>query len=159
MDVFQDLTSKNNVGELLLTILFVIYLVMGYETPPALAHLIDNPVGKVVVGMLAIFLFMSVNPVLGILGFIVAYQLISLSSAGMSYNGGMGALKQYLPTEQKKYTALTNYNQFPYTLEQEIVKKMAPINTTNPMSSNKYSFNAVLDDLHDAAPINYTGVV
>jgi hypothetical protein len=51
------------------------------------------------------------------------------------------------------------YNQFPYTLEQEVVKKMAPLNKADTSGSNTYSFNPVLDDLHDAAPVNYTGVI
>ena len=53
---------------------------------------------------------------------------------------------------------MTKNNQFPYTLEQEIVKKMAPVNKNNSTSSS-YSFKPILDDLHDAAPLDYKGVI
>ena len=49
-------------------------------------------------------------------------------------------------------------NQFPYTLEQEVVKKMAPIRDTGYTNSES-TFSPILDDTYDAAPINYTGVI
>jgi hypothetical protein len=155
MDNFQDLFKKKNMGELLLAILFIIYLIMGYKTPSVLANVIDTTYGKVVVVLVALLLFANSNPVLGVLGFFVAYNLITNSEM----TTGTYGLNNYLPTETKKYSALTMYNQFPYTLEQEIVKKMAPINKSDSSGSNTYSFNPVLDDLHDAAPVNYTGVI
>jgi hypothetical protein len=47
-------------------------------------------------------------------------------------------------------------NQFPYTLEQEVVKKMAPAKESYDYTPS--SFSPVLDDTYDAAPIDYTGV-
>ena len=49
-------------------------------------------------------------------------------------------------------------NQFPYTLEQEVVKKMAPIKQTEDTQTPS-TFSPILDNLYDAAPIGYTGVV
>lgn len=155
MDNFQDLFKKRNIGELLLSILFIIYLIMGYKTPSVLAHVVDTIYGKAAVVLIALILFANSNIILGVLGFLVAYNLITKSEI---VTGSYG-LNNYLPTEKKKYSALTSYNQFPYTLEQEIVKKMAPINKSDTSGSNTYSFNPVLDDLHDAAPVNYTGVI
>jgi len=155
MDSFQNSFKKKNMGELLLGILFIIYLIMGYKTPTFLANVVDNIYGKVVVILAALLLFANTNPILGVLGFFVAYMLITNSE---KVTGTFG-LNNYLPTEKKKYTALTKYNQFPYTLEQEVVKKMAPLNKADTSGSNTYTFNPVLDDLHDAAPVNYTGVV
>jgi hypothetical protein len=155
MDSFQDLFKKKNMGELLLGILFIVYLIMGYKTPTVLANVIDTTYGKVIVVLVALLLFANSNPILGVLGFFVAYNLISKSEVAT----GTFGLNNYMPTEEKKYTALTMYNQFPYTLEQEVVKKMAPLNKADSSGSNTYSFNPVLDDLHDAAPVNYTGVI
>jgi hypothetical protein len=57
-----------------------------------------------------------------------------------------------MPTEEKKASQLTAYNQFPYTLEQEVVKKMAPI--VQPVSSlTKPSYKPLLDNLYDASPL------
>jgi len=155
MDSFQDLFKKKNIGELLLGVLFIVYLIMGYKTPIALANIIDTTYGKVIVVIVALLLFSNCNPILGVLGFFVAYNLISKSEVATGTYG----LNNYMPTEEKKYSALTMYNKFPYTLEQEVVKKMAPLNKYDTSGSNTYSFNPVLDDLHDAAPVNYTGVI
>jgi hypothetical protein len=111
---------------------------------------VDTLYGKVLVVLVALVLFLKTNPILGILGFFVAYQLLGSS---MVVTGTYG-LEQYMPTEKKKYTEMTEYNQFPYTLEQEIVKKMAPINRTGYSSSHVYSFHPVLDDLHNASSVH-----
>uniref|UniRef100_A0A6C0HCU7 Uncharacterized protein n=1 Tax=viral metagenome TaxID=1070528 RepID=A0A6C0HCU7_9ZZZZ len=155
MDSFQDLFKKKNIGEMLLGVLFIVYLIMGYKTPSSLASVIDTTYGKVIVVLVALLLFANCNPILGVLGFFVAYNLISKSEVVTGTYG----LNNYMPTEEKKYSALTMYNQFPYTLEQEVVKKMAPLNKADTSGANTYSFNPVLDDLHDAAPVNYTGVI
>jgi hypothetical protein len=155
MDSFQDLFKKKNIGEMLLGVLFIVYLIMGYKTPSLLASVIDTTYGKVIVVLVALLLFANCNPILGVLGFFVAYNLISKSEVVTGTYG----LNNYMPTEEKKYSALTMYNQFPYTLEQEVVKKMAPLNKADTSGANTYSFNPVLDDLHDAAPVNYSGVI
>ena len=99
-------------------------------------------------------MFAHSNPIVGILGIIVAYELIKRSSV----TTGSAALEHYYPTEQKKWSPFSPIHQFPYTLEQEIVKKMAPIR--HPATkNNRPNFKPVLDDLHDAAPINYQGVI
>ena len=152
MDNFKDLFKKQHMGQVILLILFIIYLIMGYKTPDSLANLIDNVYGKVFVIVIALLLFSTSNPILGIVGFIVAYELIRRSVV----KTGTYALNNYMPTEKKKASNLTAFNQFPYTLEQEIVKKMAPIEKT--VSSNS-TYAPILDDLHDAAPIDYNGVV
>jgi hypothetical protein len=147
--------NKINIGEFLLGILFLIYLLTVDRTPPALAKMVDHVYGKAVVILIALLLFVSVNPVLGVLGFVVAVSLIKNSQftgTGLSPN-----LAKYVPTEKKKFTKLTEYNQFPYTLEQEVVSQMAPLNSSD--SSATYEFNPVLDDQHDAAPLNYNGVI
>jgi hypothetical protein len=155
MDNFKDLFQKQKSGEVLLTILFIVYILMGYKVPEAVASLVDSVVGKAVVVIAAIALFTYSNPVLGILGFYIAFDLIKRSSEST----GTYALQKYVPTEEKKECELTLYNQFPYTLEQEIVKKMAPLNSTDVPSDEHFSFGPVLDNLHEAAPIGYTGVI
>ena len=154
MDSFSDLFKKENMGQVVLCILFIIYLIMGYKMPDSVAGLVDTIYGKVLVAVIALVLFSFANPILGVLGFLVAFELIRRSSMAT----GTYALDHYVPTEVKKETQLNAMNQFPYTLEQEVVKKMAPIRETGE-SSTQSSFHPVLDDTYDAAPINYTGVI
>ena len=146
--------NKENMGQVLLGILFILYLMMGYKLPSFLSEAIDTLYGKITVVVIFLLLFSFVNPVLGVLGFIVAYELIRRSSVSTGTYG----LTHYVPTEQKKSEQINAMNQFPYTLEQEVVKKMAPSrDMTEPKTD--FTFLPVLDDTYDAAPINYTGVV
>ncbi len=154
MDNFKDLFKRERKGEILLAILFIIYILMGYKIPQSLASVIDTVYGKIIVITIAILLFSYTNPVLGVIGFYVAFDIIKRSSEST----GNYALQKYVPTETKKACELTLYNQFPYTLEQEVVKKMAPINMSDD-SRSPPSFTPILDNLHEAAPIGYNGVV
>ena len=80
MDYLTDLTQQRNIAQLALVVLFVIYLVIGYRMPDSIAYLIDTNVGKIVVALAALSLFAYSNPILGILGIFVAYQLIQRST-------------------------------------------------------------------------------
>jgi hypothetical protein len=149
----NTLFEKKNLGQLTLVVLFFIYLIMGYKIPYSLAVLIDTILGKVIVIGLAIILFAQFNPILGILGFFVAYKLI-MSSTIETGNYG---IQNYIPTEEKKYAEMINNNVYPYTLEQEIVKLRAPIYHYN--SDATYSFTPVLDNQYNAAPILDNSVI
>ena len=148
MKYFSELTEKKNMPQLVLAILFVIYLLLGLKMPQMFAQIIDTAVGKVVVSLVALMLFAYSNPILGVLGLLVAYQLIRSSSV----KTGMAALEEYYPTEEKKWTPFSSANQFPYTLEQEVVKNM----TTQKFNSSyvKAPYKPALDDTHDAAPLS-----
>lgn len=134
--------------QLVLSILFVIYLVMGFQMPENVAELIDTSFGKIIVAIIALMLFAYSNPVLGILSLLVAYQLIK----GASIKTGMAGLEEFYPTEAKKWSPFTSTNQFPYTLEQEVVKNM----TTQKFNTEyvKAPFRPTLEDTHDASPLN-----
>jgi hypothetical protein len=66
---------------------------------------------------------------------------------------GIDALQRFAPSEQKKSSQFTAFNQFPYTLEQEVVAKMAPIMKSGS-SLNQASYKPLLDNLYDASPVN-----
>ena len=140
--------DKKNMPQLVLTVLFIIYLVMGYKMPEGVAMVIDTPIGKIVVVLVALMLFAYSSPILGVLALLVAYHLIK----GASIKTGMAALADYYPTEQKKWSPFTPARQFPYTLEQEVVKNM----TTQKFNSSyvKAPFKPVLEDTHDASLLN-----
>jgi hypothetical protein len=148
MDYFRDLFTKKHMPELVLSALLALYLVMGYQVPEGVATMIDSTIGKIVVVVIALMLFAYSNPVLGILALLVAYQLIK----GASVKTGMAGLEEYYPTEAKKWSPFTPTHQFPYTLEQEVVKKM----TTQKFNTEyvKAPFRPTLDDTHDASPLN-----
>ena len=136
-------------SQLLLIILFIIYLIMGYKTPEPIANIVDTLIGKIIIFIIVIMLFMHANPILAVISLFVAFDLLRRSSEST----GIDALKRYLPTEEKKSSQFTAFNQYPYTLEQEVVKKMAPI-VQSGSSLSKASYMPVLENLHDASVIN-----
>ena len=148
MDYFSTLFDKKNMPQLVLSVLFVIYLVMGYKMPEGVATIIDSTAGKIIVVLIALMLFAYSTPILGVLALLVAYQMIK----GASVKTGMAGLEQYYPTQQKKWSPFTPAHQFPYTLEQEMVKHM----TTQKFNTDyvKMPFSPTLDDTHDAAPLS-----
>ena len=144
MEYLNELLEKKNMPQLALVILFIIYLIMGLKTPSSVATMIDRTVGKVVVALFALLLFAYSNPILGVLGIFVAYQLVR----NASIKTGMASLEQYYPTEEKKWSPFTPAHQFPYTLEQEMVKRMAPQKfNTNYV---KPTYKPMLEDIYDA---------
>ena len=143
----MDYFDKKHMPELLLSILFILYLVMGYKMPESVAVMVDSTIGKIVVVLVALMLFGYSNPVLGVLALLVAYQMIK----GASVKTGMAGLEEYYPTEAKKWSPFTPTHQFPYTLEQEVVKNM----TTQKFNTEyvKAPYRPTLDDTHDASPL------
>ena len=148
MDYFSTLFDKKNMPQLVLAVLFALYLVMGYQLPEGVATAIDSTIGKIIVVVVALMLFAYSNPVLGVLALLVAYQLIK----GASVKTGMAGLEEYYPTEAKKWSPFTPTHQFPYTLEQEVVKNM----TTQKFNTEyvKAPYRPTLDDTHDASPLS-----
>ena len=149
MDYLTSLFEKKNMSELILAILFIIYLVMGQRTPDMVARMVDNIFGKVVVVLIALYLFAYHNPILGVLGLFIAYQLVNMSS--IPFYEGISDLSAYMPKEEKVWTPYSPAHQFSYTLEQEIVKKMA----SQKFNTNyvKAPYRPSLDDTHNASPL------
>lgn len=147
MDYFSTLFDKKNMPQLTLSVLFVLYLVMGYQIPEGAATAIDSTIGKIIVVVIALMLFAYSNPVLGVLALLVAYQLIKSASV----KTGMAGLEEYYPTEAKKWSPFTPTHQFPYTLEQEVVKNM----TTQKFNTEyvKAPYRPTLNDTYDASPV------
>lgn len=136
-------------GQVILSVLFIIYLIMGYKTPENIANVIDTFYGKTIIFGMVLLMFFYGNPILAVLGLFVAFDLIRRSSMVT----GIDALKKYQPSEEKKFSQFTALNQFPYTLEQEVVSKMAPI-IQSGYTLTKASYKPMLDNFHDASPLS-----
>ena len=149
MDSFNELLKKEHMGELILVVLIVIYLILGMRTPDIVANLVDSVLGKVSIILIVIYLFMHANPILAVLALLVGFDLIRRSSM----TTGIDALQKFAPSEEKKASQFTAFNQFPYTLEQEVVAKMAPIMKSGS-SLTQASYKPLLDNLYDASPLN-----
>ena len=141
----NDSFNKIMNGQTLLFIIFVIYIIFNVQTPDPLANIIDSTLGYVII--IALFAFMAVNlhPIVTLVGIFAIYLLFKRSSIAT----GSMAMTKFLPTESLKSQHLSAFNQFPVTLEEEVVQIMAPLQAGPAMGPK--SFSPVLNDLHDAS--------
>ena len=151
-DLKKILRVKDN-NQFILAIVFIVYIVLNIRTPRAVAKIVDTPLGKGVCILAAISMFMNCSPVIGILGIIAVSVLIKRSSVAT----GSHAVKHLQTSEREKVKDFSRYNDFPVTLEEEIVRRMAPL-VKHPPSKNS-NYKPLFDATHHAAPIDYNGVV
>ena len=133
--------------EVIIFIIFVLYLVFQIKTP-FLAGFIDSPVGMIVVFGLTIFMFLYSHPILGILSIFVAYELLSRSSIKIP-----NVIPQQQVLTQPKIDAEIKAMNPPkeITLEEDIVKQMAPVAKSEPSGYVVTSFKPVAENVHGAS--------
>ena len=102
---FDKLVSEKP-SQLILGIIFVLYILMNVQTPAFLASSIDTIFGKVLIVAIAAVIFVKTNPVIGVLGLVVAYQMIKTASVSTGTYG----LRHYLPSENSKMREMQSFN-------------------------------------------------
>ena len=158
MDTFRSLMRQEKQHEMVIFVLLILYIVFTPSVPPALAEYAESTVGQIIVVIRAITLFLSTNPVVGILGFLAAYEFIRRSSRVT----GVYGIETFSPTEQKKHEVMTAMNPAPVkTLEEELVDKLVVISPNDERSgiSDGFSFQPVLGKLYGAVEPDYDGVI
>ena len=141
----MDLFRKMKKNDLLLVALFAVYLITNMHLPEGLNELIDNCIGNIVIILGALILFLNSNSVVGILGFLVAYELIRRASTST----GTDAIVKYIDTEEKKANKMRSY-QPPVpdvTLEEEVIDNMVEFTDSDLPPSN---VKPVLEQSHNA---------
>lgn len=147
MDTYKELFKKHNQHHLVLLVIFILYIIMNIQTPYALANIIDTVYGNVIVILIAIALFTYLNPIVGVVALFAAYELIKRSSVAT----GSATISRYLPSENRKGKHMSAFNQFPITLEEEIVNQMAPlVETSGP---NHLHYKPASNDTHGAMDV------
>lgn len=142
--LFKLLKKEQN--EYVAIFLMVLFIVFNVTVPEPLAVLIDTLPGRIVVMALAASL-LYVHNVLGVIAIIFAYILIHRSER----KTGTYHMRKFLPSEAKKDRHLSAMNQFPSTLEEQMVQDMVPFVKDGPITSPNYK--PVSENLHDAAKL------
>ena len=137
----------------ILILLLIIYILFDVTLPMFMVQIIDTDFGKSFLYLMSIYMFINVSKVVGVLAFIAAYTMIDRAGK----QTGTFAIRNYLPSEEKKVLDFSKFNEYPYTLEEEEVARMAPIVMNETATGSSYK--PVLDALHDAAPTEYEGVI
>ena len=157
MDTFNKLMRQEKQHEMVIFVLLILYIVFTPSVPQALAEYAESIIGQVVVVILAITLFLSTNPVVGILGFLAAYEFIRRASRVT----GVYGIETFSPTEMKKQQVMTAMNPPPAkTLEEELVDNLVPISPNVDIGmTDGGSFQPVLGPLYGAVAPDYEGVI
>lgn len=139
----------------ILALLLAIFIVTDVKVPNTIDELVNTLLGKVIIigGALAL---LFAHPLVGALGIVAAYRLISQASSSQPPRGG-----SYIPTRRPtppplpslppNRSGLSATKQFPLTVEEEVIRKMLPIASGG---LPRATYKPVLDKLHDAAKIS-----
>ena len=139
---------KKHMHYYLLSLMMILFIIFPVQVPSELGNLVDSMLGKIVIVIVVINLFVA-HPVVGAIGAVAAYELIKRTS-GMA---GVGStmLKQFVPSEEKKTGNLSIYNQFPITVEEMVIKSKVPYTFNMSIGNlNNASYKPILGDTHEA---------
>jgi hypothetical protein len=114
-------------------LIIAIFIIFNIEVSQETANIVDNLIVKVLLYIGVFFLF-TTHKLLGAVAFIGVFELIRRSEK----KTGKVVIKKYLPTQIKKDKHLNSLNQFPVTLEEEIVSKMVPITNNTPLPTSGF---------------------
>jgi hypothetical protein len=141
---------KKQMHYYVLALVMILFIVFPIEVPHELASLVDSVLGKMVIVIVVLNLFIA-HPVVGAIGAVAAYELVKRSH-GISKVGGL--MREFIPSEHKKTSNLNALNQFPITVEEIVIKSKIPYSfnlsdndITNP------SYKPILGDLHEASRV------
>jgi hypothetical protein len=147
MELLSQVRTMTKV-DIAILVLFIIYLASDIEMPETIAAYIDSPIGMVGVLLVALFLFMHYNPILGVIGLFVAYEVVRRSAR---INNRV-PMMTYVPTQAKKDAELVEMNPVPpATLEEEMVAQMAPIGKSSLISYVSSEYKPVAENVHNAS--------
>lgn len=133
----------------ILLALFIVFIILPIDIPPEVAKLIDTSLGKIIVVVMVINLFMF-NPIVGTVGAIAAYEMIRRSSGYSTLYTGVNS--NFIPSEKNKSNVLKNVNRFPYTVEEEVIKNQMPF-SFNLTEVNIAPFKPVKSNIHYAVDV------
>lgn len=142
---FNDIMKLRGV-DLLLALLLGYIVIAGVKLPFMFAEMIDTLVGKAVLIMLVLLLFMR-SPVVGVLAMIAVFELIRQAE----HTTGTAQMRLFLPTDEHRGRFYTAMNQFPVTIEEEVVANMVPKVYEHPM--HVATFQDSKTDIHDASRV------
>lgn len=122
------LPSLNSISplEVVLFLVFVLYLIFPIPTPYIVKPFINTNIGMATIIIMTIYMLLYTTPILGILTVFVAYELLRRSSAG-GVNRTVSLVK-YTPSQPKKDQEMAEMNPAKeLSLEEEIINRNSPV--------------------------------
>lgn len=150
--------------EIIVLVLFVLYLVFPVTTPSALSPYIESPLGLLVLFCAMVAMYLYTSPVLAVLFIFVAYTLLRRSSTVRSKNVYLQQTKETGEKKrdvQKQVNDATPPTETPRTvdirikqdttLEEEVVSERAPIGRSEPINFLQSSYKPVSTNVDGSA--------
>lgn len=143
-NVLKSLTQL----EMILLIVFIVYIVLPIQTPNFIAGSVDSPLGMLVIFIVTVYLFFNVNPIVAVVYVFVAYELIRRSSN----KPGRVNIVNYTPSQTIKNAEMKEMNPpKKSSLEEEVVEKMAPIGHSDISVYTNSSFKPIAENVGTAS--------
>lgn len=122
--------------DMVVSALLVVYILLEKIRPPVkLAVMIDESIlAQILIYLFGLGVTIYYNPIVGALTLFASYEMIRRSKT--TTNGE--AVYKYLPSQDKTDKALNALNQFPVTLEEQVVATMAPLVLDGPAGPSSY---------------------
>ncbi len=141
------------VPEIVVLVIFILYLIFPVSTPGELSPYIESPLGVIVLLVMIVALFLYSHPLVAVLFLFVAYTLLRRSAA---VKPTTSYIEQTLSSEEKMKDAKKELEMAtpphqevrhpdlkasqPKTLEEEVVAKHSPIGVSEKISIVETSF-------------------
>ena len=148
--------KKFSVLEIVLIIAITLYLILNVETPKVMIPFLLSPLGMIIVIMIPFYLFISVNPIIGVLSLFVAHKLLSTakhqeitihSEVLKHYPSQFNTSGDNVSISEKHIEPPKNTQN---TLEEDVVSSMAPIGISDSSAYIKSSYKPITLDDHRA---------
>jgi len=136
--------------ELILFVAFIFYLVFQVDTPQVIVPYIDSGMGMVTIIGVALYMFLYCHPILGVLSLFVAYEILRRSTVRLK----QVTLFEPNPVQasvDKEMKAMNPPKIF--TLEEQLVAKMAPLPKSGPKDFVESSYKPVSESTHEATEL------
>lgn len=117
---FKKLLTRENLPQVVLGVVSALYILGDIKPPQDVAGLVKTPIGMFVLAALAIMVGYHSHAIVAVLFAVAAYELYH---RGTKHH--IRGTEQKLPRD-KRQPHLNPEVQFPVTLEEQVVKKMAP---------------------------------
>lgn len=145
MQSVKNLFKQDNIHQVVVVSILMMYILLDVKTPDSLAELVDTIYGQIIVLLGALTIFTTFHPIVGVLALYAAYVLITRSSEST----GTYAINHIMPSEDKKYDEMIESNNIPHTLEEEVVTNMVPV--VRDVATGDPSYSPVLDSSIDGS--------
>ena len=163
----QYLSLKNiHVPELLVLVMFILYLIFPVPTPSSFSPYIESSIGIIVLFSMILSLFIYSHPLVAVLFVFVAYTLLRRSSA-VSPKASYVQYTEDTPVKMKEAQQEVddatppqhepkNINvtgKQPISLEEEIVAEKAPIGVSDKITILRTSYLPVSTNVTGTTPV------